>query len=90
MPKDSLNQTQMAANYGFALAFLNSDKELKALFSQAVKKGWEPQMFVARLRATKWGLRSACGAHSEGELSCCVSIRLFSVWCVSWGRHLAK
>lgn len=44
----------MSASYGFALAFLNSDKELKQLFNQAVKNTWTPQMFVARLRGTKW------------------------------------
>lgn len=64
MPKDTLNSTQMAASYGFALAFLNSDKELKALFSQAVKKGWEPQMFVARLRATKWFKRNSASVRN--------------------------
>lgn len=53
-PKDTLKQQQMAANYGFALAFMKSDKELWALFQQAVKKTWEPNMFVAKLRATNW------------------------------------
>lgn len=51
---DKLNEQKMAANYGFALAFLNSDPELKALFKKAVKKTWDTNMFVARLRATKW------------------------------------
>lgn len=51
---DSLKKQQMAANYGFALAFMKSDKELWNLFNTAVKKTWDPNMFVAKLRATKW------------------------------------
>lgn len=52
--KDTLSNTKMAANYGFALAFLNSDPEIKALFSKAVKNTWTPDRFVAGLRNTKW------------------------------------
>jgi hypothetical protein len=44
----------MSAQYGFALAFLNSDPEIKTLFKRAVKNTWTPDMFVARLRASKW------------------------------------
>lgn len=51
---DSVSQTKMASEYGFALAFMNSDPELKALFAKAVKNTWTPDMFTARLRATKW------------------------------------
>jgi hypothetical protein len=51
---DGINQQQMAAQYGFALAFMNSDPELKALFAQAVKNTWDTSMFIAKLRATKW------------------------------------
>lgn len=51
---DKINRQEMAANFGFALAFLNSDAELKKLFNQAVKNTWTPQMFVARLRNTDW------------------------------------
>lgn len=52
--KDSLNPQKMAAQYGFALAFLNSDPELKKLFQIAVKNTWTPDRFVAGLRNTKW------------------------------------
>lgn len=52
--KDTLNPQKMAAEYGFALAFLNSDPEIKGLFKQAVKHTWTPDMFTAKLRATKW------------------------------------
>lgn len=51
---DSLSSSQLAASYGFAAAFLNSDPELKTLFAQAVKHTWDPAMFTAKLRATKW------------------------------------
>lgn len=51
---DGIDEQQMAADYGFALAFMNSDPELKALFKKAVKNTWDPNMFIARLRATKW------------------------------------
>jgi len=51
---DNINQGEMAAQYGFALAFLNSDPDLKNLFNQAVKNTWSTDMFIAKLRATKW------------------------------------
>lgn len=51
---DKLNRQEMAANYGFAMAFLQSDPELRKLFGEAVRKTWTPQMFVAQLRDTKW------------------------------------
>lgn len=52
--KDKLSEKKMSAQYGFALAFLNSDPEIKALFKKAVKNTWTPDMFAARLRASKW------------------------------------
>lgn len=52
--KDTINRQKMAAEYGFALAFMNSNHELKHLFNQAVKKSWDTNMFIARLRNTKW------------------------------------
>lgn len=51
---DTINQQKMSTEYGFALAFLNSDPEIKGLFKNAVKHTWTPDMFVARLRNTKW------------------------------------
>jgi hypothetical protein len=51
---DELSKQKMSAQYGFALAFLNSDPELKALFQRAVKNTWTPDRFVAGLRNTKW------------------------------------
>src|SRR5690348_14279210 len=54
MPIDTINQQKMANSYGFALAFMNSDPELKHLFAAAVKNTWDPSMFTAKLRNTKW------------------------------------
>lgn len=51
---DKINRQELAAEYGFALAFLKSDPELGKLFDQAVKNTWTAPMFVAKLRATKW------------------------------------
>lgn len=44
----------MAQSYGFALAFMNSNPELKGLFNKAVAETWTPDKFVAQLRNTKW------------------------------------
>lgn len=52
--KDTLSSAQLATQYGFALAFMDSDPELKSLFGQAVKGGWDATMFQAKLRNTKW------------------------------------
>lgn len=51
---DKINKKEMAAQYGFALAFMNSNPELKKLFTKAVKQTWTPDKFVANLRGTKW------------------------------------
>lgn len=51
---DKIERDKMAATYGFALSFMQSDKELWALFNQAVKQTWDPNRFVAKLRDTKW------------------------------------
>ena len=49
-----INRVEMAANYGFALAFMNSSPELKKLFNRAVAGTWTPDKFVAQLRNTHW------------------------------------
>lgn len=59
-PDDQQSQRQqnrrenLAAEYGWSIAFLNSHPELKNLFDQAVKQTWSPTRFVAELRDTKW------------------------------------
>lgn len=52
--KDNWNRHQMAHDYGFALAFMESNPELKKLFNQAVKQSWDTNKFIAKLRDTKW------------------------------------
>lgn len=54
MPDPKINKHEMAANYGFALEFMNSDPELKTLFNKAVKNTWTADKFTAMLRNTKW------------------------------------
>jgi hypothetical protein len=52
--KDSIDKQEMAANYGWSLAFLKSNKELWKLFNKAVDKNYSVNRFVAELRNTKW------------------------------------
>lgn len=47
-------EEDLAANYGFALATLNSNPELKKTFKNAVKGQWTPERFIAQLKGTKW------------------------------------
>jgi hypothetical protein len=49
----------MAAEYGLTLSFLNSNKELKALFDKAVKQTWDPARFQAAVRNTRWYKKTA-------------------------------
>lgn len=51
---DKINRRKLAQDYGFALAFMQSDPELAKLFNQAVKNTWAPEKFIAQLRDTKW------------------------------------
>jgi hypothetical protein len=52
--REAEERDDLAAEYGWSLKFLNSNKELKRLFNQAVEGSWSPQRFVAELRDTKW------------------------------------
>ena len=49
-----LSPQEMAANYGWSYAFLNSDPGLKKLFGEAVDQGWSAQRFQAEIRDTEW------------------------------------
>lgn len=51
---DQINREKMAANYGFALAFMKSNPELWHLFNQATRQTWDANRFIAKLRNTKW------------------------------------
>lgn len=52
--KPKLSEKELAANYGWALATLNSVPDLKKLFKLAVKKQYTPERFIAEMRNTKW------------------------------------
>lgn len=43
-----------AAMYGWSLALIRSDPEVRKTFENARKKGYSPDRFVAELRDTKW------------------------------------
>lgn len=49
-----LSDSELAQQYGFAMAVLNSDPELSSLFHRAVSETWTPERFQAQLRATQW------------------------------------
>lgn len=49
-----LSDKELSASYGWALATLNSEPELKSLFKTAVKKQYTPERFIAEMRNTKW------------------------------------
>lgn len=51
---DKIDKGELASSYGFALAFMESDRELNGLFNKAVKGTWTADKFIAKLRATKW------------------------------------
>ena len=50
----ALSSTELAEQYGFVSSFLNSNRELKKLFQQAVSGSWSADKFQAKLRNTKW------------------------------------
>jgi hypothetical protein len=49
-----LDSAELAEQYGLSSALINSSKELKSLFSQAVAGGWSAALFQAKLKNTKW------------------------------------
>lgn len=49
-----LEPEELAASYGWAYGFLNSEPELRGLFSQAVEGTWSTSKFQAALRNTNW------------------------------------
>jgi len=90
---DNINQQQMAAQYGFALAFMNSNPELKGLFNQAVKHTWDTSMFIAKLRNTKWfkthsaTVRNAIMQETSDPATYKANVdQMFSTVKDTWGR----
>jgi hypothetical protein len=47
-------QSEMAASYGYTLAFFNSNPELKSLLSRATSANYSVARFVAELQNTNW------------------------------------
>lgn len=49
-----LTPEELAASYGWAIGFMNSNPELKRLFDSASKETWTAQKFQAEVRNTTW------------------------------------
>jgi hypothetical protein len=49
-----IDPKELAQNFGFAMAFLNSNSELKRLFNEAVAQSWTPDRFIGEIRGTRW------------------------------------
>lgn len=52
--KPKLSMEELAAQYGYAAAFFNSNPELASLINQAVSGQWTPDKFRAALMASQW------------------------------------
>lgn len=50
----AISASDLAEQYGFAMAFLKSHKDVYAKFQDAVKYTWTPDHFIAQLRGTQW------------------------------------
>jgi hypothetical protein len=50
----TLSSSELAENYGFALSFFKSNKELWRVFNKAVKGNWSSAKFQAALKNTNW------------------------------------
>jgi hypothetical protein len=59
VPDPVLSDAELSARYGFAMAVLNGNPELKALFQRAVAATYTPERFQAELRATAWYQRTS-------------------------------
>jgi hypothetical protein len=49
-----LSTDELAAQYGLSAALINSNRELKSLFSKAVAGSWTADLFTAKLKNTSW------------------------------------
>lgn len=49
-----LDDKTLATLYGLSQKLINSSKQLKDLFKEAVGQGWSPEVFVAHLKNTDW------------------------------------
>lgn len=48
------NQRNIAADYSWAMSFMNKYPQLKKVFNQAVNNGWSTNRFVAEVQDTNW------------------------------------
>lgn len=51
---DEPTQSEVAAEFGYSLAFFKTNSELYALLKKATAEGYSPSRFVAALQNTKW------------------------------------
>ena len=49
-----LDAAKLAADYGWSLTLLKSDKTLYSTFQQAVKETWSAEKFIAKIKTTAW------------------------------------
>lgn len=59
---DTINLKDLESQYGFTGAFLKAYPELKKLFDDQVKYGWDKATFDAKLKGTNWWK-----THSQSE-----------------------
>lgn len=52
--EEGRTSSDLAHDYGWNVALMNSDPDLRKLFGKAVTGGWEASKFVAELRDTTW------------------------------------
>jgi hypothetical protein len=53
-PQKTMSPEELASSYGFTYAFLEGNKDLKKIFSQAVKETWSTEKFQAAIRDSHW------------------------------------
>lgn len=61
------SSTELAETYGMSSAFLNHNPELKRLLNRATKEQWDPDLFKAELKNTKW-FRVTSDANRKAQL----------------------
>lgn len=69
-PKEAVKLTpeELAASYGWAIGFMESNPELKKLFGSAVKETWTAAKFQAEVRNTTWWKNTSEAARKAQAL----------------------
>lgn len=62
-----LSKEEMAAEYGWSYAFMNSQPELKKLFKSYVDDNWSKEKFQAEVRNTKWWKENSQSAKAAAN-----------------------